>query len=379
MTLQLPVHLQGRASPNIVEQASAGIGGSVPPHVSIRGNCFTLVDAGGNEAPFPVGTPLDIVIAASSGMPPPKRYYRDKWTPDSNEPPTCWSTNGVVPDASATEKQARTCAECKLNERGSATSAISGASIKACRDEKWLAVLLPAYPAMLFQLVVTPGSFKNWQGYTKNFGNGVDLCDVITRITFQPQVNGVLVFEILGYAQNSPQYVSADIRGVLEAAWAEKKTDVLVGKSDQPIALAAPAMQTVAGPGYETAPVHLATGGPGASQPVPFVPATAPFAASPSSLQQPSSQSASSAAPAAIDQPQRRRRRTAAEMAAAQAPPQGGAGTPPMQAPFAPQQFQPAAPTNPTPAGNGAQFGMQAGTPPNADLAKTLEGLFGKK
>ncbi len=374
MTLALPAHLQGRASPNIVEQASAGIGGSVPPHVSIRGNCFTLVDAGGNEAPFPVGAPLDIVIAASSGTPPPKRYYDKPWTPDSNEPPTCWSINGVVPDAGATEKQARTCAECPKNERGSAVSKISGAAIKACRDEKWLAVLLPAYPNMMFQLVITPGSFKNWQAYTKNFGNGVDLCDVITRITFQPQVNGVLVFEILGYAQNSPQYVSADIRGVLEAAWAEKKTDVLVGKSDQPIALPAPSQQTVAGPGYETAPVHLTTGGPGATQPVPFVPAQ--FAPNVAAPQAPAFQTPATASPS--EQPQRRRRRTAAEMAAAQAPqgPQGGAGTPPMQAPFAPQQFQPAPAAS---AGNGATFGMQAGAAPNADLTKTLEGLFGKK
>lgn len=377
MTLQLPQHLQGRTSHNIAEKAAVGLGSVLPPHISIRGNTFTLVDAGGNEAAF--GPTLDIVIVDSSEQ-PQKRYYDQKWTPQSNDPPLCFSTNGIVPSREAVQQQARTCAECKWNERGSAISAISGAAIKACRDEKWLAVLLPTYPTMLFQLVITPGSFKNWQAYTKNFGNGVDISDVITRVTFQAQVNGVLVFEILGYGQNNPQFISNDVLKVLETAWAEKKTDVLVGRSDVPIMLAAPqaTVQISQGP---VAPIGTVQ--------VPFVPAPAPAAA----LQNPTAVSfALPAATAPVDpQPQRRRRRTAAEMQAAQAP-QGQhvtTGIPPLQAPFAPQAQPTAiAPGQPgggpaftasTPAGNGANFGMQAGTVPNPDLAKTLEGLFGRK
>lgn len=373
MSLQLPAHLQGRTSHNVAEKAAIGIGSSLPPHISIRGNTFTLVDAAGQEAG--VGAALDIVIADSSEQ-PQKRYYDQKWTPQSNDPPLCFSTNGITPSREAVQQQSRTCAECKWNERGSAISAISGAAIKACRDEKWLAVLLPAYPTMMFQLVITPGSFKNWQAFTKNFGSGVDITDVITRVTFQPQVNGVLVFEILGYAQNNTQYISNDILKVLEVAWAEKKTDLLVGRSDAPIMLVAPVVQQ-GGP-YASDTISVQTGGPGATATVAFQPtAFAP------------AQTAGGTQPATPEQPQqqRRRRRTAAEMQAAQGQPGAGAagvGQQPqqMQAPFVAtaSQAQPAA-FQPAPAsqGNGASFGMQAGAAPNPELAKTLEGLFGKK
>lgn len=369
MTLQLPAHLANRQAHNIAEKAAIGLGATLPPHISIQGNTFTLIDAGGNEAP--IGPVLDIVVADSSEQPAKRFYPPDKpWTKDSKDPPTCQSANGIVPDASSPIKQARTCAECKWNERGSAISKMSGVAIKACRDEKWLAVLLPQYPAMLFQLVITPGSFKNWQAFTKNFGNGVDISDVITRATFQSGDNGVMVFEILGYAQNNPQYISNDILQVLERAWTEKATDILVGRSDQPLALAAP---QAAVPVQEQQP-------------------PANFIAAPSAGFQPSTatpQFQTSAGPAApvVEQP-RRRRRTAAEMAAAN-------GQPPTQpawqqpVPFMPQgqpapaqpmaPFVPAQQAPPAPQGNGAQFGIAAGAAPNADLTKMLEGVFGKK
>lgn len=381
MTLQLPAHLANRQSHNIAEKAVVGLGTAIPPHISIRGNTFTAVDAAGNEAP--IGALLDIVVVDSAEQ-PAKRYYKNKWTPDSNEPPTCWSSNGIVPNAAATERQARTCVECAQNERGSAVSAMSGVAIKACRDEKWLAVLLPQWPQMLFQLVVTPGSFKNWQGFAKNFGNGVDISDVITRVSFQPQVNGVLVFEILGYAQNNPQYITQDILIVLEAAWAENKTDALVGRSGQP-ALPAPERQPQN---------YVVAEGP---NPVPFSPTVQPvpaavtgFVLAPVNTSVPTATATSTA-----EQPtQRRRRRTAAEMAQANAPtPQGQTGfasAPAQQpAPFAPQAqpapFMPAtAPAQPAaapaaPQGNGAQFGIQSGAAPNSDITAMLQGVFGKK
>ena len=46
---QLPAHLQNRQSRAVNERAAAGIGSSMPPHISIQGNSFTLIDAAGNE------------------------------------------------------------------------------------------------------------------------------------------------------------------------------------------------------------------------------------------------------------------------------------------------------------------------------------------
>jgi len=350
MGLQLPAHLQGRTNRQIAVTSSAVVGAALPPHISIRGNTFTLVDAAGNE--YNAGPVLDVVIADSSGKPPPKRYYKDKWTPDSNEPPTCWSSDGVTPDRSVPTPQSPTCGSCQLNARGSKISEISGAAIKACRDEIWLAILLPQYPTMLFQLVITPGSFQNWGLFTKYFEHGVDISDVITRIGFQPQVSGVLTFEISGYAQNNPQYISNAILNVLQAAWNENKTDVLTGRGG--LALESPQAQ----PQIE----H--------QQPTPFVPTAALPAATPSFVPQgqplavtmPLMQTAPATATTAS--PSRRRRNT-------QAPASQPNG--PQQAPFMPQNIQAPTPQNPAP------FGIQQGAQPNLDLQNTLDNLFGKK
>ena len=139
----------------------------MPPHISIQGNSFTLIDAAGNEQNE--GGVIEVCIADVSDV-TCKRYYGDKkWTPDSKDPPVCWSSNGLGPSRDATTPQNSICATCPKNERGSAISAVSGAAIKACRDEKWLALILPKYPTMIFQLVLTPGSFKNWRDFLKPF------------------------------------------------------------------------------------------------------------------------------------------------------------------------------------------------------------------
>ena len=340
MTLQLPAHLQGRQGRNIAATSSAVIGAALPPHISIGGSTFTLVDAAGNE--YNAGPVLEVVVADSSGQPPPKRYYSKKWTADSNEPPTCWSSDGITPSRSIATPQARTCAECALNARGSKTSELSGVAIKACRDEIWLAILLPQYPTMLFQLVITPGSFKNWGLFTNYFKGGVDISDVITRMSFQPGINGVLAFEISGFAQNNPQYISNDILNALENAWAEKKTDILIGHSSENL-LPAPAQS----PQIE-------------HQPQPFTPMATPQA-------QPAFQQ-----PAPQPQPAGRRRRNTADAAPSVSPASSGQGQP-QAAPFMPQQ--------PAPQPNGPMlgFGMANAPAPNAEISATLEGLFGKR
>ena len=339
MVLQLPTHLQGRQNRNIAATSSAVIGPALPPHISIGSNTFTLVDAAGNE--YHAGSVIEVVVADSSGNPPPKRYYKDKWTPNTGDPPLCWSADGITPSRSVATPQARTCAECPMNARGSKISELSGAAIKACRDEIWLAVLLPQYPTMLFQLVITPGSFKNWGLFTGYFKGGVDISDVITRIAFQSQVNGVLTFEISGFAQNNPQYITNDLLNVLEDAWAEKKTDALIGRAAENLL-----------PAQIEHSVSPASSG---QQSAPFVPATSVSPAPSGQVVQPPANTAS---------PSRRRRNTAEAAPQAQ----------PMQAPFMPQQ-----PVSQAPNASAAAFGMAQGAAPDPTLQNTLDNLFGKK
>jgi hypothetical protein len=235
-------------------------------------------------------------------------------------------------------------------------------------------------------------------------GNGANIVNLITRISFVPGVQGTLQFKAVSYIDEP----TAQLR---QAAYAEKKTDALVGRNDvaRPAgAIAAPVQQYVlqAEPGHAqgTAPlVHVpiqqAQQWPvqqvqhPAQQPVqqttqwpqqqaqqvhqsgPFV-AQQPQAAGFAVTAAPTGQPAQNAAPnvetrSPSDQPAtgRRRRRTAAEMQAAQQPAQGPNGT---QAPF-PHPGQAAQPVQ-----TDMSFGIAEGQPAaaNPELAGTLDDFF---
>ena len=357
---QLPAYLQNRQVQDFTDYAGDGIGGALPPHVSIQGNLFTLIDAGGQEyQPMQV---MECVIVDRSTV-TCKMYFGKPWTPGSEEPPMCWSTNGIGPSRDAVNPQARTCAECDKNVRGSAQSAISGAAIKACRDEFHLAILLPSMPDILFRYVLTPGSFKNWQAYVGKFKNSnVKMSMVVTRMSFVPKVNGEVQFE-------SISYVDEATNARVEKALLEKATDVLCGRLDTPRTAALPAptqadpRTTQAAAAVAAFAAPLGSAGPLAST----LPAASPT---------PTAGPVAAPAPAAdAAQQPRRRRRTAAEMAAANgaAPAQAGPAAAP-QAPF-PHAGAPQQTATPVPPNN---FGVGGGQPAaaNPELAGMLDDFF---
>jgi hypothetical protein len=350
----LPTYLQNRQSQRVAEGAADGIGGSLPPHISIRGNEFTLVDAAGNKAEVPEKY-LDVCFVDRSEL-VCKQYYENDYVDGSNEPPTCWSANGVAPSIEAITPQSATCATCEWNARGSDVSKISGKAIKACRDEKWTAVILPKYPAMVFQFRVTPGSFKAWKGYTDKFkGQQTDLSDVVTRLAFEKGKNGVLTFE-------ATAYIDETLFNAREAATIEKKTDVLVGRNDRPIQAALVAPPAGGGQAPPLSPPAAQ-----AQTPPGFTTAASPaFGKSPSSA-------APTAEPAA-----RRRRRTKAEIEAANA---AGAAQAvhPEPAGFGGGQAGPA-PFRPEPApGGGPPFGIATqAVDPDPAMKGMLDNIFGK-
>jgi len=374
---QLPAYLQNRQVADFTDYASDGLGSALPPHVSIQGNLFTLVDATGQEyQPMPT---MDVVIVDRSNF-ACKMYYDKPWVPGSDEPPVCWSTNGVGPSKDATIPQARTCQECQLNVRGSATSKISGAAIKACRDEYHMAILLPTIPDMMFRFVLTPGSFENWQNYTAKFKNSnVRISMVVTRMGFQPKVNGVVTFD-------SVSYVDEATNGRVEQALREKATDLLCGRLDSPKAIAAP---VTLGGQHQIAPnstgqAPLLSTQPGSTmqvqQPDPFVPTSVQNAAPLGQQQPPTARSAETASPS--EPAQRRRRRTAAEMQAANgtqtAQAASTAAQPAPQVPF-PVPGATALPPGATGAPQ-ASFGIAQGQPTasNPELSGLLDDFFGK-
>lgn len=343
--MQRPTYLQN--TPDLSDRAVQGMGTVLPPHITPKSGQFVLVDGAGNKKLH--GATLDFVVADIADHVAKLYYPPDRpWTPDSADPPECFSQNGIGPSRDAVTPQARTCAECPNNVRGSKISP-TGASVKACRDEVLLAVIVPQYPNMLFQMKVTPGSFKNWRKHieeAKNVSPGDHVGTILTRATFDPEAPNEILFKAVAYPD--------------EATWtartkaiSTKSTDILVGRLDRPRELPAPAAQQV---GMMAAPT---TGGQLQGS-------------TPPAVQDGFGQQAAPPATQAQPEPQKRHRRTKAEIAADEV-----AKTP--QAPNPQPQMAPFRPDTP-PAGNGAAFGINPNPPgPSADIQASLDAAFGAK
>jgi hypothetical protein len=347
---QLPAHLRDLPSRGLAARALANIGAGSPPIVSIMGNRFTLVDAVGSEEQVTTHDPklgvyLDCCVV-DVGDHESKIYFGAAFDPNATSwpPPKCWSDNGVAPSRLAGEPQARTCTPdptgqhgCRWAVWGSATSKVSGKGVPACGKYQKLA-LVPLGRESAFLLRVPPNSLSNLQAYFARFKGEVGPEHVVTRVSFDPGTLGTLVFGAISY-------IDPPTADAVRKLVADKATDAMVGRGDQPIAMAAVAL-----PPQE------------ATRPLP-----ASAAADPASLPHQGSASATTAQTATTtspsDQPTRRRRRTAASDAQA---PNGGQGT---QAPFRPSQ----------PPGSAAAggFGMVEGQAPGEELDRELDTLFG--
>ena len=406
---QLPAYLQNALKSSLAEAPAAGIGSMLPPHISIRGNRFTLIDANGGKQD--AGQVIDVCIVDRSPH-MCKMFFAEEWRPGSEEPPMCFSMNGIGPSREALEPQAPTCALCSNNVRGNATSKLTGKGIKPCRDELKFAVFVLGLPKeMLFQFTLTPGSFKHWKTYADQFvGQPVDVSLVVTRLTFQEGVNGVVQFTLRPWVQGGPPpYIDEATATMRQRAISSKATDLYVGRLDVPIgALPAPAARVEFGPSTGSgATATLAVPAEQVVTTVAWTPPPHPYEARSQQGTLPSDPIVGSVHPQGATmppaaEPPRRTRRTKAQMeadaAAAAAARQGQAPFPsaaagstgqpahqvvPGAAPVAP--FRPQAPVEQAPQqfippqGNGVtpgQFGIQAGASPGQDMEATLRKLF---
>jgi hypothetical protein len=225
--MNLPVHLQNRARRDLVGAALGGLNTGSPPHISIAGNRFTLVDDAGNEKPVQT-LYLDVcVIDANAAV---SKIFFDPRVPfepggDNSNPPICFSDNGIGASAQASQPQNTSCQLCPQNAWGSSTSKATGKPTKACNDVKKLAVLVPGME-MVFLLRIPPASLKHLAKYTQTLaGHGVDLPDAITRLEFESQ--GILKFTPMGYVDEATAAVT-------DKVIAAKGTDILIGRNDRP-------------------------------------------------------------------------------------------------------------------------------------------------
>jgi hypothetical protein len=366
MTNQLPAHLQNRQRRDLATAAIGGLNMGSPPHISIAGNRFTLIDDAGNEKPIQTLF-LDVcVIDANQAV---SKIYFDPRIPfepggDNSNPPICWSDNGIGASVQASVPQNTSCQMCPQNAWGSATSKATGKPVKACNDVKKLAVLIPGME-MVFLLRVPPASLKNLAKYTQTLaGHGVDLPDAVTRLEFESQ--GVLKFTPMGY-------VDAATAALTDKVIVAKATDNLVGRNDKPWGGQADAQKIAYA--QQQAPAIAA---PAASAAQPMAPPPQPFggqqAIPASNVQnafggnQPAADpfgQAGTSSPTDATPPKTRKPRTPKVEPTAQA----DDGIPPFL------QRNPATPAAPAP--NPTQFGMQQNPPaPDADIQAALDAAF---
>lgn len=78
-----------------------------------------------------------------------RSYYEDSYVEGENKGPTCWSTDTQTPAAEAEGKQAKRCADCKQNIKGSG----QGES-RACRFHQRIAVLVENGDGLVRQMIV---------------------------------------------------------------------------------------------------------------------------------------------------------------------------------------------------------------------------------
>jgi hypothetical protein len=385
MTNQLPAHLQQYQTPDIGATAIANLGTAMPPHVSIGNGRFTLIDAANNEIAVPtfdpqIGPYLDACIVDVADV-MSRIYFAGNYDPSAEGTrPDCFSDNGVGPSIASSSPQAPTCAACPRSEWTKVNA--NGKKVPWCSHKYKIAIIVPGFPT-LFLLAVPPNSHGPLREYLASCkGNGINPANLVTRMWFVSQGT-------LGFAPRpggpAMAYIDAATAALRQAAYAEKKTDALVGRTD--VARPATAILGVAGQiaPNSTGQAPLLATQPGSTMqvqpPAPF-PAANPAASSTWPVTPQSPASAGPAAPAAAEPTTRRRRRTAAEMA--QAAPQGPNGAAP--APTAPfphpgQQTQPQgtqafvanAPSQQAPQGN---FGVAEGQPVPAELKSTLDSFF---
>ena len=273
-------------------KTTAMVGGTIlPPHVSIMGNRFTLVDGAGARHPLNTLSLDCVILDINEKM--SRMYYGpdNAYDPDNTAAPLCFSDNGLAPSSRAREPQAKSCKPdsegvngCRWSVWGSATSRLDGKQIPACangvklallmvqqQQKKWLPLISDkdGFKPMVFMLRVPPASLAAVANYGKTVsgmgkltipwtGEEVqsDLGYVVTRIEFEPQSVGKLQFRAVGY-------IDKEIDELIDVI-PQERVDVAVGRDDEPIAaLPAPAAKPeavaapkpqIAAPAAEPAP-----------------------------------------------------------------------------------------------------------------------------
>jgi len=185
--------------------------------VSIKGKVFTLKDGEEKTLIVKPGTDepaasLEVVIldvGPSLDLRHNERvFYLKEYEEGSVAKPDCYSDDGVTPGADAVAPQAKSCAVCPHNAKGSGKTGVG----KACASSKRLAIATPDNLGEPMLIRVPGASLMPFNDYLKwmKSSNIADTAHVVTKIGFDYTVaHPALTFKALGWAPNDPTEAKA--------------------------------------------------------------------------------------------------------------------------------------------------------------------------
>lgn len=189
MAANLPAHIQARIAARQGKSSQlmdSMVAGEAYPRVSIKGSRFKLIDETGEVN---AGDKLQVVFV---GVNPrsSKVWYDKPYNPaQENVRPTCFSNDGLRPDASVEQPFHDNCAQCPNNVLGSRITP-SGQQSKICNDVRYVAVVPSADPTKVYGLTIPVSSLKAFRQYFKDLkGYGLIPEEVVTTLSFDQAVS----------------------------------------------------------------------------------------------------------------------------------------------------------------------------------------------
>ena len=211
--------------------ALGGLGGSArKPTISLDNDRFTFIDEAEEKTPHPDLKLKVIIIGVNPG--PSRLFWGRPYGERVDDPPACFSDNGIGPSTQAAEPQNATCKGCPKSEWGSAVSNLTGEGIPACSSKKKIAVIVPSHNSEQVWLISIPVmSFDNWKAYVlklsrvSNNGKPTQVCDVITELFMEGKK--------LTFKESS--WTPVELKQPILNIWKEGTAKEVVGANDTPI------------------------------------------------------------------------------------------------------------------------------------------------
>lgn len=128
---EVPAYLR-EGSDAMTKELAGGSGGK---QISIKGGVWRMI-VGGEEVAKNEDRSMNlVVVGVAKGI--SRTYYEGKYEEGKDNPPVCWSAEGVLPNSEVKDPKSAACGTCPMNIEGSG----EGKS-RACRFSKRIAVVL---------------------------------------------------------------------------------------------------------------------------------------------------------------------------------------------------------------------------------------------